>query len=58
MRRESRISRRLEDSVSAINEKIHPSKLVTMASFKLNNLGIDSLLELMNNHGVIKYTVA
>ena len=58
MRRESRTSRHLPDNVHAIDENLHPSKLVTMASFRLNSLGIDSLLELMNNHGVIKYTVA
>jgi hypothetical protein len=58
MRRESRTSRHLEDSVHAIDDDLHPSKLITMASFKLNNLGIDCLLDLINNHGVIKYTVA
>jgi len=58
MRRESRLSRKLEDSVHAINENSHPSRLVTMASFKINNLGMESLLELINNHGVIKYKVA
>lgn len=57
MRRESRTSRHLEDSVHAINENLHPSKLVTMASFKLNNLGIENLLELINNHGVLNYSI-
>ena len=57
MRRESRTSRHLKDSVHAINENLHTSKLVTMASFQLNNLGLESILELINNHGVIKYTV-
>lgn len=58
MRRESRTSKHLEDSVHAISESLHSSKLVAMASFKLNNLNIEALLELMNNHGVIKYAAS
>jgi len=58
MRRESRTSRHLPDDVHSINENLHPSKLVTMASFKLNDLDVDALLNLINNHGVLKYKVS
>lgn len=58
MRRESRLVKKLDDTVHAIDSNLHISKLVTMASFTLGTLGIESLLELLNNHGVLKYTVS
>lgn len=57
MRRESRTLRHLPDNVHSINENLHSSKLVTMASFQLNNICLEGLLELINNHGVLRYTV-
>ena len=57
MRRESRTSRHLDDSVHSIPEQKHPSKLVTIASFKLNDMRMEDIIKLINNHGVLKYTV-
>jgi len=51
----SRIVGRLEDNVHAISEKLHPSELVTMAAFKLNDCGVEKLIELLNNYGVVNY---
>jgi len=57
-RRSSRIAHKLEDTVHSIDDSKHQSKLVTMASFKLENLGVDQLLDLLNNHGVTNYCKA
>jgi hypothetical protein len=56
-RRASRTSRHLEDSVHAICETKHQSKLVTMASFKIQLLSNEQIIELLNNHGNLKYTL-
>lgn len=56
-RRDSRKLRNLPDSVHSIDRSCHPSELVTIASFHLNNYGIDKILELLNAHGVLKYKV-
>lgn len=55
-RRESRQAHNLPDTVMAI-ESSHPSKLVNMASFGLNEMGLGQLLELLNNHGVEEDTI-
>jgi hypothetical protein len=57
VRRNSRLLRRLEDSVHAISSDKHVSKLVTMASFKIQTLSNEQIVELLNNHGVIKYSL-
>jgi len=55
IRRESRLRNGLEDSVHSISENLHPSTLVTMASFKLDFLGLRDLTNLLSNHGVCNY---
>jgi phage host-nuclease inhibitor protein Gam len=55
-RRESRLRAKLNDSVTALPSHLHQSKLVTMASFALNSLDAKSLMTLLNNHGVVKYS--
>ena len=57
LRRDSRKRHNLDNSVMSIDENLHKSKLVTIASFELNNLGTENLCELLNNHGVKKYEV-
>ena len=54
-RRESRLTNKLEDHVGGISRDLHPSKLVTMASYHLMKKGVKELLELLNDHGVLKY---
>ncbi len=57
IRRGSRISNGLKDDVHSIDRSEHQSELVTMACFKLQDMRMEQILELINNHGVIKYTV-
>lgn len=57
MRRESRLLKKLPDSVMPLPVEFHKSRLVTIASFALNYMDIEALLELINNHGVIKYSI-
>jgi len=57
VRRASREMRRLEDSVHAISEDKHPSKLVTMASYKIQTLSNEQIIDLLNGHGVVKYSL-
>jgi plasmid maintenance system killer protein len=57
-RSSSRIAHKLEDTVHSIDENKHPSKLVTMASFRLEELAINQLLKLLNNHGITNYAIA
>ena len=58
MRRESRILMGKKfDNVDSLPRHFHKSELVTMASFNLEKLGMEQLLKLINNHGVIKYEV-
>jgi hypothetical protein len=57
MRKDSRSMRNLPNTVHAISAELHQSKLVTMASFAIKRLGIDSLIELINSRGVLKYTI-
>lgn len=56
-RRNSRLSNKLSDTVHSINENLHQSKLVTMASFELNKMGANQIIELLNNHEVIKFSL-
>ena len=56
-RRNSRLLNKLPDSVHSINENLHQSKLVTMASFDLNKMRANQIIELLNNHGVIKFSL-
>ncbi len=58
MRRESRMAKHLPDNVHAIDISLHPSELVTVASFSLNNMSIEHLLRIMNKHGIIRYAIA
>jgi len=58
MRKQSRELRRLPNTVHAINNDLHQSKLVTMASFAIEKLGAENLIELMNSHGVFKYEMS
>lgn len=55
LRRNSRLINKLSDNVHSIDENLHQSKLVTMASFDLDNKGLDELLTLLSNHGVCNY---
>ena len=57
LRRNSRLINKLPDNVHSINEELHQSKLVTMASFDLENKGLEELLNLLSNHGVCKYVL-
>lgn len=57
-RRESRQLKGLPDNVMSIDEGLHNSKLVTMASFKINSLDVNCLIKLLNSHGVVKFKVA
>jgi hypothetical protein len=57
LRTNSRSMRKLPLTVHAISAHLHPSKLVTMASFELQKLGVQELVTLLNYHGVIKYNV-
>jgi outer membrane protein assembly factor BamA len=57
-RNASRELRKLENSVHAIDEKLHQSKLVTMASFKIPLLNNEQIIELLNAHGVLKYKLS
>lgn len=57
LRRSSRLIHNLPDNVHSIDDKLHQSKLVTMASFKLSEMNIEQLLTLLNNHGVYKYQI-
>ena len=56
-RRESRLLHRLDDNVHSIDSNLHQSRLVTMASFDLNKMNANQIIELLNNHGVIKYSL-
>ena len=57
-RRSSRIAHKLDDTVHSIDKNKHLSQLVTMASFKLEQLGVIQLLNLLNSHGVTNYELA
>lgn len=57
MRRESRLLHKLPDNVHSIPPDRHPSKLVTMASYHLTMMGMEQLLSLINNHGVLVYKI-
>ena len=54
-RRSSRLHKGFEDSVHAIDKDLHPAKLVTMPSWTINELDIDPLIELLNDHGIKKF---
>jgi plasmid maintenance system killer protein len=56
-RRESRLRHNLTDDVHSIDKSLHQSELVTMASFKLENKGLNDLIELLNSHGVTNYKI-
>lgn len=55
-RRASRQLHGLTDDVFSINSKLHQSRLVTMASFDLNQLGSEQIVKLLNDHGVEKFS--
>ena len=57
-RRGSRQAHKLADNIMSLPKDAHQSELVTIASFELNNCGIEKLLNLLNGHGVTKYVVA
>lgn len=56
-RRASRLKSNLPDNVHSVDENLHQSKLVTMASFDLKNKKRQELLDLLNNHGVEKFSI-
>ncbi|MCT4665662.1 MAG: hypothetical protein N4A45_10550 [Flavobacteriales bacterium] len=56
-RRDSRLTKGLPDNVHSIDENLHQAKLVTIASFKINEMGLEQLLDLLNQHGELKYAV-
>jgi len=53
-RRQSRLLNKLDDSVHSLPANKHQSKLVTIASFKINS---QNVIELLNNHGVLKFAI-
>lgn len=57
-RRQSREAKKLPNSVHSIDVNLHPSKLVTMASFKIKTLGIQESISLLNNHGVLSFSIS
>lgn len=58
LRRCSRLKKGLKDNIHSISSDLHPSKLVTMASYEFENKGLKQLLELLSNHGVCNYVEA
>jgi hypothetical protein len=56
MRRNSRKLMKQDNVHSLITNK-HQSPLVNLASYQLNQLGLNELLNVMNAHGVLKFKI-
>ena len=54
-RLESRKRHNLPLNVSSISGNLHPSILVTMASYQFEKLGLYALISVLNGHGVTQY---
>ena len=54
-RRTSRLHKGLEDSVHAVDRGLHQAELVTMSSWEIDELDVDPLVNLLNNHGIKKF---
>lgn len=57
IRLSSRKKHNLEQNVHSINKHMHPSNLVTMASFEIKNKNLNQLLELLSNYGICNYVL-
>ena len=55
-RTDSRSLKGLSLGVHAIDSSLHPSQLVTMASWKINVLDFERLIALLNGHGVLRFS--
>lgn len=55
-REDSRKVKKLAFNVHSLPVDAHSSKLVTVAAFKIKQLGKNDLIELLNAHGVQKYS--
>ena len=54
-RRSSRLNKGFEDSVHSIDRGLHQAELVTMSSWKIDELDVDPLISLLNDHGIKKF---